>query len=124
MLSYIEGVEQYRRGRSSNGGLSQRFFIEGVQRLYSNQFDQNETQLENMYHDARCGLFHNGMVGGRILINRTFPNALQFEMDDIKINYEMLFNDIVTDFVQYIEDLSNPTNVDLRTNFNSMFSIL
>lgn len=122
-LSYIEGVEQYRRGQSSRG-LSQRFFIEGVQRLYSNQFDQNEAQLEQMYHDARCGLFHNGMVGGRILINRTFPNALQFDVYDIKINYEMLFNDIIADFVQYIEDLSNPANINLRINFNNMFSIL
>lgn len=122
-LSYIEGIEQYRQGRDSRGH-SKEFFIQGLKRLYPNQFgDRDDRNLINLYRDARCGLFHNGMVEGTILINSNFPESIKFETNsDIKINHKSFLRDIEQDFKKYITELTS--NEDLKRNFDSMFSVL
>ena len=122
-LSYIEGIEQYRQGRDSRGH-SKEFFIQGLKRLYPNQFgDRDDRNLINLYRDARCGLFHNGMVEGTILINSNFPKSIKFETNsDIKINHKSFLRDIEQDFKKYITELTS--NEDLKRNFDSMFSVL
>lgn len=120
-LSYIEGVEQYRQGRHSNG-QSRIFFIDSMNRIYPNRFSQQD--LGDLYREARCGLFHNGMVQGRIIINNSFPNSLNFNNGDVEISPLKFLRDIRSDFQNYIQDLRNPNNTQLRNNFNSMFSNL
>ena len=119
-LSYIEGVEQYRRGMSSNRN-SRSFFISGLKRIcpYLNHEDYN---LELLYKEARCGLFHNGMVEKRIIINNSFSPSIKFEEDDIKISPSKLLRDIKNDFNAYLDELT--TNPELRGNFARMFSNL
>lgn len=119
-LSYIEGVEQYRRGMSSNGN-SKSFFIRGLKRIcpYLNDEDHN---LELLYKEARCGLFHNGMVEKRVIINNSFSPSIKFEEDDIKISPSKLLRDIKNDFDAYLDELT--TNPKLRGNFTRMFSNL
>ena len=119
-LSYIEGVEQYRRGMSSNGN-SKSFFIRGLKRIcpYLNDEDHN---LELLYKEARCGLFHNGMVEKRVIINNSFSPSIKFEEDDIKISPSKLLRDIKNDFDAYLDELT--TNPELRGNFTRMFSNL
>jgi len=120
-LSYFEGVEQYRRGTNSNGNSTQTF-IDSIQRIFPNQFIQNN--LRGLYVQARCGLFHNGMVSGRIIINNSFTDSILFENNDIKINPKRLFNIIFDDFQNYILNLRNPNETLLRQNFDNMYSNL
>ncbi len=117
-LSYIEGVEQYRDGAESTGG-SKATFRRGVKRLYPHFNDDN--QIDNLYSQGRCGLFHDGMVRGQIIIDSSFPDSIKFETNnDIKINPKKLLNDIVSDFSDYINSLI--TNEDAREKFNRMFT--
>lgn len=118
-LSYLEGVEQYRQGQPSNG-QSQRFFIDSIERIYIGQFTRQN--LRGLYREARCGLFHNGMVQGRIIINNGFARSLEFQNGDIKISPSKLLRDIRIDFQNYIQELRNVGNIDLRNNFYQMFS--
>lgn len=100
-LSYIEGVEQYRQGQDSNG-QSRRFFIDSMERIYPNTYNQQD--IGDLYREARCGLFHNGMVKGRIIINNNFPVSLTFNNGDIEISPSKLLRDIRTDFQSYTKN--------------------
>lgn len=119
-LSYIEGVEQYKEGVESNGA-SKRTFRNGLRRLYPHF--TIDRQIDNLYGQGRCGLFHDGMVRGQIIIDNTFPDSIKFENNnDIKINPKKFLNDITNDFNNYIETL----RVDIveRDKFDRMFTNL
>ncbi len=120
-MSYLEGVEQYKQGQSSNG-RSSAFFISSINRMYPGQYQNN--QLQNLYRQSRCGLFHNGMVGSDIIINNTLHFPMEFVGDDIKINQKLLLIDIKNNFKQYITQLKNTQNTELRESFNQMFSVV
>ncbi len=117
-LSYIEGVEQYRTGQSSRGDSSG-FFVRSFLRIYP-QF--TEVQILRLYGAARCGLFHNGMVSRQIILSDGYPDSVEFPNDDtIKINHVMFLKDIETDFEEYLNDLRNEANIDIRRNFHIMY---
>jgi hypothetical protein len=121
-LSYIEGVEQYRVGQSSDG-QSRTFFRNSMQRLYPNI--HNEPDLNALYNEARCGLFHTGMTEGRVLLGNDYENPISFpDPDTILINPQRLLDDIITDFENYLSELRNHNNREIRQNFDDMFNIL
>jgi len=120
-LSYIEGVEQYKRGQGSNG-RSRAFFIDSLERIYPNQY--NHQNLGDFYSEARCGLFHNGMVAGRIIINNSFADSIVFDNGDIKISPSKFLRDISNDFRSYINELRDVNNHNSRNNFDNMYSNL
>lgn len=116
-LSYLEGIEQYRRGENSNGG-SRAFFVSAMERLYPNEFQNH--QLEEFYSQARCGLFHNGMVRGKIIINNGFGKSVEFIGNDIKISPSKFLWKIKEDFESYLQELR--TNEQSRIIFDRMYS--
>jgi len=118
-VSYLEGVEEYGQGVSSVG-RSKEFFRLSIQRIYPDKFTQ--AQIDRLYSQARCGLFHTGMVKGDVLIDREYSKALEFIDEDIKINPEMLLNDVKNDFKGFIVDLR--TSAEARDKFDRMFSVL
>lgn len=120
-MSYLEGVEQYRQGHSSNHD-SNPTFRRSLNRIYPNQFD--EDNLRRLYEQSRVGLFHDGMVRGDIIINNSFPSSIAFTNQDIRISPEKLLIDIKHDFRNYINSLRNQDNNELRNNFNQMFSVV
>lgn len=102
-LSYLEGAEQFYRGESSHG-KSRKFFVSALNRLYPSKFDKHD--LERFYVDARCGLFHTGMVQGKIVINYDFVESLSFpNPTEINVNPKLLLIDIKKDFKSFIERL-------------------
>lgn len=119
-LSYIEGVEEYRTGQSSRN-RSNEFFRNGLHRMYPRKFTDND--LDRFYREARCGLFHNGMVRGQIIINSSFEESLSFpERGTIKVSPSKFLGDIITDFESYIRTLKE--NEAARDLFDSSFSNL
>ena len=121
-LSYVEGVEQYITGDSSEGH-SKEFFISSMRRIYGDRYDEN--QLGDLYKEARCGLFHNGMTASRIIINNSFFHTIKFHSDDsIRINPKKLLRDVKQDFEKYLKKLKSHLETDLRDNFDSMFILI
>lgn len=117
-MSYLEGVEQYRRGESSDG-QSKVFFVSALHRIYPNQF--SDVDLRSLYSEARCGLFHSGMVKGKIIINYTFQESIAFQGTmDIRINPKKLLADIKIDFENFLAELKG--NEKSRNIFNGMYS--
>jgi hypothetical protein len=118
-LSYFEGVEEYKTGQLSNG-QSRQFFRNSIERIYPGQFLQN--QLNELYGEGRCGLFHNGMVRGQIVIRNSFPNSIVFENQRIKISPAKLLRDIKNDFENFITLLRQDQNA--RYNFSNLYTNL
>lgn len=103
-LSYLEGVEQYRNGNSSDQS-SKRIFTSALDRIYPNQFRLDD--LKRFYEQARCGLFHDGMVRGMILFNKQYEQVLEFEGSDIKVNHIKFLVDIRIGFFKLYIRIKN-----------------
>ncbi len=121
-MAYIEGVEQYKTGKRSNG-RSRECFIASLKRLYSDQFQEDE--LEVLYKKSRCGLFHNGMVKGGVVFDYDSETVFKFQSKErVEINPRLLLKDIKEDFRRYINDLKKTeSNQDLRSKFDRHFSV-
>jgi hypothetical protein len=116
--SYIEEIEQYRRGKSSNN-QSGAFFKEGVKRIFGIDSD---SQLNNLHKELRCELFHNGMTGPYIRIDSRYPKDIDFlDNNIIKINQRQFLEKVKEDFGQYLADLKNESRTQLRNNFSKMY---
>lgn len=121
LISYIEGVEQYRRGNQSIGNSGSYFKI-GLQRIFD-LHHVNGDKLDQFYHQVRCGLFHTGMTRHQVIISRNYTDPIDFsESDTIKINPKQFLEKIRIDFNNYIKELRDSTNEILRNNFNIMYS--
>lgn len=116
-LSYFEGVEEYIVGRFSNG-RSREYFRNSVNRVYPGQF--SDRQIDDLYGEGRCGLFHNGMVRGQIIIRNDFPNSIEFDNERIRISPAKLLRDIKIDFEAYIRLLKEDENA--RNNFDNLYT--
>lgn len=117
-LSYLEGVEEYRTGISSYN-KSKVYFRNAFQRIYNNIFDDKD--LDSLYTEARCGLFHNGMIKGKTIVSYDYADSLNFvDENTIKINPKMLLDDIKRDFANFIELLK--TNQLACENFNKRYT--
>lgn len=117
-MSYLEGVEQYKSGSYSNG-QSRHFFTNAIERIYPQKYSRHD--LNELYDEARCGLFHNGMVKGKIIISYSFNEPLEFEDTyTINVNPEKFLEDIKKDFKRFIDELKR--NTKSRANFDRMYS--
>jgi len=121
-ISYIEGVEEYRRGSPGNGG-SKEYFGQSLKRIYN--MTVTDQILGDFYNQVRCGLFHSGMTKNKVIINNDYEITIDFSEDNaIKINPEKFLHKIQEDFHQYIHVLRNPTNITERNKFSTMFNNL
>lgn len=119
--AYIEGVEQYRQGKSSNK-QSNSFFKKGVKRIFQ-LYPLYDHRLDRFYSELRCGLFHNGMTGPNIRIqSELYDKPIDFSDKNItKINQKLFLEKVREDFKKYLADLRNRTETELRDHFNNMY---
>lgn len=118
--AYIEGIEQYRQGKSSNG-RSKDFFKCGMIRIFNlNSCLRN--RLDDLYSELRCGLFHNGMTGPNIRIHSSYDGPIAFSDNGlIEISQKLFLESVKHDFEQYLKALKGNVN-ELKDNFNKMYT--
>jgi hypothetical protein len=78
-ISYIEGNQQYRKGRSSRSNSSN-FFNECLRRIFS-----LKGKPVNFYQQVRCGLFHDGMTRKFVMIDGKYNEPIEISAKSIKI---------------------------------------
>ncbi|MBL7197738.1 MAG: hypothetical protein ISS47_06530 [Candidatus Omnitrophica bacterium] len=116
-VTYIEGNQQLREGKSSKRN-SENFFIKGMRRIFEKE-DVPEAVISHFYEQVRCGLFHDGMTGDHVFISSSRQEAVRIINNVIYINSHKFLDKIKEDFQNYVSDLRN--NKDLRKNFDKMF---
>ena len=119
--AYIEGIEQYRKGQSSEGN-SYTFFTDGIKRIFDIDSRYDE-RISNLYKELRCGLFHNGMTGPYIRIHSTiYKKPIDFtDGNIIKINQKLFLEKVKGDFEEYLTELRGTEHSELINNFNNMY---
>lgn len=115
-ISYIEGNQQYREGKLSHGN-SETFFVKGMRRIFDKE-NVPKNVLSFFYDQVRCGLFHDGITKKNVLISCELPDPVRNINGKIMINPHKFLNKIKEDFENYINQIQNSTNAELRTNFN------
>lgn len=120
-LSYIEGVQQYKEGCSSNS-RSGGFFIEGFKDIFGNGYSDDD--IRALYKEARCGLFHDGMTRGDIILKSDSTTAITFDREQIIISPRLFIREIEKHFNDYIAILKDVNNEDQRDKFNSMYRLI
>jgi len=126
-MAYFEGVEQYKTGVESNR-RSKECFVDSVKRIYPGRFEKN--QIEKFYEQSRCGLFHNGMTKGSVILSYEYGEALKIEGSGkrmkIKISPKFLLADVKRDFEAYVNKLRQHDDHPelVRENFDRLYSVL
>lgn len=121
--SYIEGVQQYMNGNTSNNH-SKTTFRQGLRRIFALD-NVSDSLLNDFYQHVRCGLFHNGMSGDKVVISNDFLEPIAFPQNQtIDINPRMFLTKIREDFSKYISILKDTSNTNERRHFDNMFSVI
>lgn len=116
--SFLEGYQQFKEGISSKSQSQ-----EMIKRALGSMFQISDKQkwvLDIFVEGVRNGLFHDGMTKERISLNRDSQAPIIIKEDFggmILINPILFFWVIEEDFKEYIDNLKNPENKELREKF-------
>lgn len=139
LFSYFEMIGKYEEGYAKNNN-SRKYFNMGIASVFP-QFKYNlpknegsfvpvgktisikDKLLDMLYKDIRCGLYHNGIVEGRIILSSKVDSSIVFDPQNatLIINPHLLVPAIKEHFRKYVERLTNPDNITLRENFERRF---
>ncbi len=73
--------------------------------------------LRDFYDLCRCGLFHDGMTRGRVVIENEFPLPLEYRDNLIVVSPNKFLDAISADFSRYLEELKDQASTTLRSAF-------
>lgn len=119
--AYIESIQRNIDGLSRKG-KSTPTFIKGFKTIFNYT---NESQIKKFHDEVRCGLFHEGMTKGKVILNKKINTPFDFsDPAIINVNPVEFLAKVKSHFTQYIARLKKPTETVFRNNFNASFSNL
>ncbi len=134
--SYFEAIEAFYRGRPSEG-KSLEFFSAGFLKVFPEiparlKFAQNpnvqDAVLREIYRQLRCGLYHEGMTKGKIVVRRDggplgflFEPKQSFPVVTIVIDPWHVLSNVEAHFTTFITQLKDPNETALRESFVKCF---
>ena len=130
ILSYFEMIAKYYEGYT--GTLSEPYFKKGVRLVYPETKDINkekvksllEELLDTLYHGARCGTYHIGFPDSRIFLADGETDSIKFHSNGkVTINPHKLVKVVSYHFNNYIKQLKDTRNTELRQNFEKRFDM-
>jgi hypothetical protein len=136
--SYFESLAAFVKGESSEG-RSKQFFAIGLREvcpdIFTSALEEDSINAERVFSDfantfyaeLRCGLFHEAMIRGKILILPGGPvgdsglaaviDTHAHQLATIVIDPARLLSHIENHFARYVATLRNPGEQVLRANF-------
>lgn len=120
--SYFEMIGKYREGFIGEF-KSYQYFKEGLLYTFPDIPSDDKELLEVFYKSVRNGLYHVGMTKSNVIIYDGIPGSFGFheEMRQILINPDCFVEDISIRFEVFANELRNPNNKALRSNFEQRF---
>ena len=138
VFSYFEMIAKYEDG-FADIGESKHYFKQGVYSVFPNmrnhQVNTNIPGVQGkvvsiidyvlglMYEGVRCGLYHSGSTGGRVVLSEGFKGPFVFDPQNISlgINPQLLVQKLKDHFSDYINRLRDENNQELREKFEARF---
>jgi len=138
-LGYFEGYAIYRKGTDSRA-RSKEFFRQAFLEVFPHSkrakhlgLDPTPIDLSKLvnvlYEDARCGLFHDGMIRHRIVLAPSSApisvasHKTTRDISAIVIDPSKFLNAIEAHFKDYLSKLRDPNNKELRANFKAAWEL-
>jgi hypothetical protein len=132
LLSYFEACAIYTKGKDSKG-QSKEFFRAGFLEVFLRKARLSGSLLgriaDMLYEDARCGLFHEGMLREHIFFGNgpgeltvTLPRV-NGKIDEtgpiqsVLIDPQKFYIVVERHVTEYLKALRDPSNVEIRDNF-------
>ncbi|NBD36397.1 MAG: hypothetical protein GVY30_10440 [Chloroflexi bacterium] len=138
VVSYIEHYAIYSKGKDSKG-QSKVFFREAFKDIFevelSGMIDHEagpkiiNDAVDELYHQVRCGLFHTGITRGKVFLSKNDiavcmrVDANTKEVVSIGLNPSKMMDRIEDHFSDYVIRLRDPSQEELRKNFEKAWSI-
>ena len=126
LLNYFEMLAKYLQGYV---GLrqSQTHFRIGLLNVFPELIGK-ERVISVLYEDARCGMYHEALIGKRIVLTRNY-NVPIYVVDEnipvIAIDPHSLTTALINNFNVYIQTLRNSEpNEQIQKNFVKRFNFL
>ncbi|MFH2039357.1 MAG: hypothetical protein ABIJ65_07970 [Chloroflexota bacterium] len=123
LFSYFEMLGKYRSGYVGNF-KSRINFHKGVKATFLEEIGaEEEIFLTTLYKSVRNGLYHLGMTKINVILRCDIPGSISFNSENktLTICPDHLVNDIDIRFQDYVTELRNSKNIELRNNFESRF---
>jgi hypothetical protein len=121
VMSYFEMVAKHRAGVTRKG-KSERYFKEGLAWVLPS-LSANDPVLHKFYESIRCDLYHESRTGSGIEITAD-PKVFMEGITDgtaMRVNPFNLVEYLEAHFSGYILELLDPSNTQLRDNFEKRF---
>ena len=83
--------------------------------------ERDDSWIGTLYDDCRCGLFHDGMTRTRVMIENRYDVPVEYDAGQIRISPNGFLDVVSRFFDQYVADLKDTTNVELRSRFEKMW---
>jgi hypothetical protein len=126
VLSYFEMIAKTEEGYSQPG-KSEEHFKRGVLSVFpslkSPPVPITDELLSILYSGGRCGLYHGGLTDSRIVLIGDIEAPMGFDIANNKllINPHRLIPTMKKYFRQFEVHLRDPSNTQLRANFERRF---
>lgn len=128
-MSYFEMIAKYMEGYTGNN-KSKEYFKKGIYTVFPDlmKLDKSEKaaldrSLYLLYSDVRCGLYHSGLVGRKIILTGDFPQPIGYNKtsDQLVINPHLLVPNMKRHFEGCVQEITNKVNAPLRSKFEARF---
>ena len=120
-LSYFEPIGQALDGKR---GGSKKQFSRGLRAVFPDlDAAESDALIGELYEQLRCGMFHNGITREKAVISPASEHVFAIEKNDdgslerVTITPVNLMYHLEAHVREYVRQLRDPTNVQLRINF-------
>jgi hypothetical protein len=122
VISYFEMIGKYLSGYVGDRG-SRSNFKKGVKATFPEIGPEEEVFLNSLYQSVRNGLYHLGMTKINVMLRCDIPGSIGFnsERKILVLSPDRLVEDLDIRFRNYVTELRNPENKEMRKNFESRF---
>lgn len=115
-------IGKYRAGFVGEGD-SAKYFKERLLYIFPELTSEEQSVRDAFYKGVRTGLYHVGMTQPNVIIYNGIPGSFGFheDMGSLALNPDQLVEDISIRFGVFADELLDPSNNELRANFEARF---
>lgn len=122
VFSYFEMIGKYSSGYVGDHESGSNF-KKGVRITFPEIGVEEEVFLNTLYKSVRNGLYHVGMTKINVALRCDIPGSIGFNSETklLVICPDRLVDDLDIRFRDFVTTLRDPSNTELRRNFDSRF---
>jgi len=122
VTSYFEMIGKYRAGFLDEGKSSY-YFKEGFLYTFPDLPEDEKKLLDTFYRSVRNELYHVGITKPNVIIFDGIPGSFGYNEDlgRLALSPDLFVEDIAIRFDSFVKELCDPSNQELRSNFEARF---